>query len=374
MIFAQPSEPVFRLIYRGMDISSEMDPHLISCTYTDKVHGEADDIEVTVQDREGLWRGEWCPEHGDKVELWIGYKGLPLVPCGEFEIDEPNARLGRGGDTFSFRGVSAPVTKSVRSTKSRRYENQSLKQVAQKIADQHGFEIVGTPPEIVFEQLAQRRERDLEFLSRMSEDYGVYFSVKGKKLVFVKREELHEREPVFILRAESDDYLTLDLKRSADKTYSKAKATYFDGNEKKKIEVEIEDSKVKSGDTLRIDDRVESVGQAQALAKSRLEKENLKKQTGSALMVGNPLLLAGNRIELDEGCGRWAGGYLIQQSRHHIVRGQGYTTSIEFALAGEKKAEAAKKKTGPAGEKRKAAPAPGRSVGGNGFALPSQRA
>lgn len=378
MNFGQPTEPVFRIIYRGMDISSELDPHLLACTYTDKVHGEADDIEITVQDKDGLWRGDWCPEHGEEVELWIGYKGLPLVPCGTFQIDEPNARLSRGGDTFSFRGVSAPVTKSVRSTRSRRFENQSLKQVAEKIASVHGFEIVGTPPQILFEQLAQRRERDLEFLSRLSADFGVYFSVKGSKLVFVKREELHEREPVYLIRAGSDDYETIDLKRGSDKTYSKAKATYFDGNEKKKIDVELEDKRVKNGDTLRIDDRVENVGQAQALAKSRLQQANLQKQTGSGVLVGNPLLLAGNKFELDEGFGKWTGEYLIKSSRHHIVRGQGYGLNIEFALVGDEKPAGEKKdgkaKTGPAGEKRKAAPAAGKSVNTRGFASPSQRA
>lgn len=368
MNFGQPTEPVFQIIYRGMDISSELAPHLLSCTYTDKVHGEADDIEITVQDTDGLWRGDWCPEHGEEVELSIGYKGLPLVPCGSFQIDEPSASLGRGGDTFSFKAVSAPVTKSVRTTRSRRYENQSLKQVAEKVAGEHGLEIIGMPPNILFEQLAQRRERDLEFLSRLSADYGAYFSVKGKKLVFVKREELHEREPVYLLRQASDDYVKMDLKRSSSGTYSKAKATYFQGNEKKKIDVELEDKRVKNGDTLRIDDRVENVGQAQALAKSRLQQANLKKQTGSGLFVGNPLMLAGNKVEFDEGFGKWAGEYLIQSSRHHIVRGQGYTTHSEFAQVGDEKP--ADKNDG----KPKAAPARGKSVNTRGFASPSQRA
>lgn len=325
----RPREPIFRLIFRGIDISSEVAPHLVSCTYVDKVHGEADEIDVTVQDKDGLWRGSWCPEHGDAVELWIGYKGEPMVYCGSFEIDELNAILGRGGDAFSFKGVSAPVSKAIRTRKSQRFEKQKLKEVAQKIGQTHGMQIVGTPPDIRFEHVAQRRERDLEFLSRLSDDYGAYFTVKGKKMVFAERKELHERAPSFILRADSDDYISANLKRAAHKTYSKAKASYFEGNEKKKIEVEVEDKKVKTGDTLRIDERVENEGQARALAKSRLEKENLKKQSGNIVLVGQPLALAGNIIELAADFGKWAGKYLIKQSRHYIVRG-GYTTNIEI--------------------------------------------
>jgi hypothetical protein len=327
----QPAEPGFRLIYRGVDISNELQPEMISCTYVDKVHGEADEIDVTVHDRDGKWRGPWCPEHGDSVTLDIGYKGLPMTPCGAFEIDEPTVRLSREGDTMSFRGVAAPVTKSLRTTKSRGYESQSLKEIAQKIAGEHGLTIVGAPPEVTFERISQRRERDLAFLSRMADAYGAYFTVRGRQMIFAERRELHERAPVFTIRADSDDYITADLKRAAHKTYSKAKLTYYEGNEKKKIEAEVEDKQVKTGDTLRIDERVETEAQAQKRAKSELEKENMKRQTGTILLPGNPLLLAGQTLALDAGFGSWAGVYLIKASRHHIVRAQSYTTSIEIA-------------------------------------------
>lgn len=330
----QPSEPLFKLVYKGVDISSEVAPHLETCTYTDKVHGEADEIEFTVQDKDGLWRGPWCPEHGDKVELSIGYKPAFLVPCGSFEIDEPNARMGRGGDSFSVKGVSAPISKALRTKRTKGYDTQSLKQIADKVAGEHGLTVMGSPPDVTFERVTQRRERDLEFLSRMADSFGAYFSVRGDRLVFAKRSEVHGRQAVFTFRAESDDYITADLKRGSHKTYSKAKATYFDGNEKKKIEVEVEDKAVKNGDTLRLDERVENQGQAKARAGSELEKANLKKQTGNIVCVGNPLLVAGQIIALDAGFGKWAGRYVIKSSRHHITRSGGYTTNIEINAVG----------------------------------------
>ena len=54
-------------------------------------------------------------------------------------------------------------------------------------------------------------------------------------------------------------------------------------------------------------------------------------------MVGNPLLVAGQTVQLDADFGKWAGTYLIQSSRHHIVRGQSYTTNIDIALVEPKK-------------------------------------
>ncbi|MBK9083231.1 MAG: late control protein D [Rhizobiales bacterium] len=329
-----PSRPKFRIVYKGIDISSEIAPHLIACTYTDKVHGEADEIEVEVQDKDGLWRGGWCPEHGDVVSLAIGYEPGPLAPCGDFEIDEPNARLGRDGDTFSFRGLSAPVSKSLRTRKTKGYERQSLKDVAGKIAGDHGLSIVGAPPDVFFERLTQRRERDLEFLSRLADQFGAYFSVRGRQLVFARRSEVHERAPVYTLAAESGDYVSADLKKASHKTYSKSKLSYFDGNTKKKIEVEVEDKAVRNGDTLRIDDRVENEGQARSRAKSELEKENLKKRTGNIVLVGDPLLVAGQIVRFDAGFGAWAGRYVVKTSRHRIARA-GYTTNIEINGVGD---------------------------------------
>jgi uncharacterized protein len=263
------------------------------------------------------------------VSLAIGYENGVMVPCGDFEIDEPEANLSRNGDTFSFRGVSAPVTKSLRTRKTRGFENQSLKDIANKVAGEHGLSVVGKPPTMQFERVTQRRERDLEFLSRMGESYGCYFTVKGKQLCFDQRRHVHGRDPCWVIAAHSDDYISAALKRASHKTYSKAKASYFEGQKKKNIEVEKQDGKVKNGDTLRIDDRVENQGQADARTASDLERENMKRQTGTIDAPGQPLWLAGQTIMLDGGFGTWAGKYVIKQSRHNITRG-GYTTSIEI--------------------------------------------
>lgn len=369
----QPSKPVFKLVYKGIDISGELSPHLISCTYTDKVHGEADEIEIKVQDKDGLWRGPWCPDHGDKVSLSIGYEPALLVPCGDFEIDEPNATLGRGGDEFAFRGVAAPVSQALRTQKTKGFEQQSLKQLVDKVAKEHGFTVVGNVPQIMFNRITQRRERDLAFLSRLADSFGAYFSVKGKQLVFAQRSDIHGRDEVLTIRANSDDYISADLKRSAHKTYSKAKATYFDGNTKKQIEVEVEDSKVKNGDTLRIDDRVENEGQARARAMAELARENQKKQSGNIEIPGNPYVVAGQIIALDQDFGKWAGRYVVKQSRHQITRG-GYTTNIEINAV----EEPARSKSGDGGSSgSSSASTPSTTSAASdrlGFASPTQRA
>lgn len=326
-----PDRPAFKLLYRGVDIADELAPHLIACTYTDEIEGKSDEIDVSVQDKDGIWRGAWCPELGDTLELSIAKdKAGPFIPCGTFELDEPNGNIARGGDTFAFRGQAAPISKSLRTKKTRGYESQNLKQVAEKVAGEHGLTLVGTPPNVQFERVTQRRKRDLAFLAKLASDYGAYFSVRGKQLIFMPRKDVHARAPVRVIDVSDPDLISASFKKGSHKTYSKAKATYYDGKNKKTIDVSIEDKAVKNGDTLRIDDRTENEGQAKARAQSELDKQNLKKKTATIEFVGDPLLCAGQTIMLGPGWGKWAGKYVIQSSRHILTR-KGYTLTMELA-------------------------------------------
>ena len=53
--------------YQGIDISRDIAKHLVSFSYTDNATNEADDLEITLEDSEGLWHGDWLPEKGDLI-------------------------------------------------------------------------------------------------------------------------------------------------------------------------------------------------------------------------------------------------------------------------------------------------------------------
>lgn len=321
--------PIARLTYNGVPLWDAISSQVLDLTFTDNIEGEADEIALKVHNASGKWFSEWRPEHGDEIEGEYGYVGSIMVPIGTFFVDKPSAAGGRGGDTFSTSGQSAPVTKALRTKKTKAFENQKLGDIAKKVASEHGMEIVGTPPDISFERISQRRETDLAFLKRLAEDYGAFFKVAGKKIVFMPRKDVWDREAIRTLTKGSREINTYSLNYEAAKTASKAKASYYDGNQKKKIEVEVEDKEVKTGDTLRIDDRVENEGQANALAKSKLQKANLKQWTGSFNVVGDPLLLAGQNVMLS-GYGRWDRKYSISKARHQLTR-SGITTAMDIA-------------------------------------------
>ena len=321
--------PTALLSYNGVPLWDEISSQVLSLTFTDNIEGEADEIELNVRNDTGQWFDAWRPEHADEVEGQFGYVGSVMVPIGTFFVDKPSAKGGRGGDTFSTSGQSAPVNKAIRTKKTRAFESQKLGDTVRKVAGELGMEVVGTPPDIRFDRISQRRETDLAFLKRLAEDYGCFFKVAGKKIIFMPRSEVYGRAAIRTIAKGQREIISYTLNYEAAKTASKAKASYYDGNQKKKIEVEVEDKEVKSGDTLRIDDRVENEGQAKALAKSKLQKANLKQWTANFTLVGDPLLLAGQNVQLS-GYGKWDRKYSITKARHQLTR-SGLTTAVEMA-------------------------------------------
>lgn len=324
-------QPFLQLVVNGKDVTSDLDPHVLDFSYEDKLHGKADEIEVTLRDDAGLWRGAWRPEHGDLVEAAIGYRGGPVMPCGLFEVDEPEASGDRsGGDVLTFRALSAKPSTGLRTKRTEAYEDQGLSDIAGKVAARNGMTLTGEIDDVRFKRVTQRRERDLEFLTRLAEDTGHYFTAKGAQAVFASRASVAGREVVraFDLVA-GTPIVRWRLKEPTHRTYSKARVQYLDPDRKQLITVEAEDVRVKTGDTLSIDERVEDEASAKRLAQSRLDAANAEGRTGSLDLVGDPLLVAGQVIELGSTFGKYAGRWLVNSARHRISRG-GYTTAIEI--------------------------------------------
>lgn len=43
----------------GVDITRDMRPYLLGLTYTDNEEDETDDLQIDLQDREGIWLEKW---------------------------------------------------------------------------------------------------------------------------------------------------------------------------------------------------------------------------------------------------------------------------------------------------------------------------
>lgn len=321
----------FTLLYRGVDISGDLDPMTTSVAYTDKLHGEADEIEVSVEDSRGLWRGPWCPEPGDAMRLWFGWADAALMFAGDFELDEPEVTIGRRGDAMTMRGIAAPITKALRTERTAEYEDKTVEEIARTVAARSGLSVRGDFNETRWRRKTQRRMRDLEFLVQLGEDTDHYVSVRGREVQFTRVDAIDKRPAAAVFTPAHRDHAGFTGRfRTAD-TYSKAKARHFHDEDKRLVEGEEEDARVRTGDSLVMVERVEDERQAKLMARSRLHRKNRHRRSGTLTLVGRPDLVAGTVVELADH-GKWSGRYVVDASRHTLTRGP-YATVLDLREA-----------------------------------------
>lgn len=344
------ARPKFKLLYSGKNITDEISQYLIGLTYTDKIEGESDEVEITLEDSRGLWQGNWYPTKGDKIELYIGYDDQQ-VKAGEFEVDE--VEFSGPPDTVSIRAQATGITKAVRTKRSTGFENVTVKQLADKIAAKNGLTVEGVfgkNAELVHKRISQNRETDLEFLKRVAAGYGIVFSVRSSKIVFTDQQQLEKRKASRVI--DKTDVSSWSLRHKSVKTFAGAQTAWKNPNSDKVVQSiyqpidglvpdflkgSINSDTFKeyvgkfgnSSDILQIKDKVENQAQADAKAQAALYRANTKEYEGSLSMYGDPLLCAGNNIELT-GFGRMSGRWSILESSHRFDRSGGYSTSINI--------------------------------------------
>ncbi len=322
--------PYFKLIYQGTDITADISEMVIEVTYTDHLHGKADEIEVTVHDKDGLWKSAWYPETGSKMSLTILDGNGGALPCGEFELDQPNATGDRGGDRMVMRGLSAPISKPLRTKKTKAYERQSLGDIVQDVAKRVGLRVMGDINDLRFERVTQRRERDLEFLKRMASETGHYFNLRGDLIVFTSFQSIDGRDPSLLVSFE--DVTGYDFTFETEGTFSEGEASYLDQNKGKVTRYRESDPDVTTGDALKVSgERLESYALAEARVKSELHNANRQAFTGSCDLIGDVRAVAGNIVKL-VGFGRYDGKRVIDSSTHTLSR-DGHSVTLELVNA-----------------------------------------
>lgn len=333
---ATVAKPIYTIVYEGKDISVHIEKYLLDLCYQDAAEGESSEFELVLNDRDGLWRNEWYPVKGDKIQLSIS-----TLDCGTFQIDEV---LLRGlPDTVHIRCLETIVDQPLRTKNTRAHENKSLRQIAQAVARANKLELSGDTnlPNIVLERITQKHETDLKFLRKVAYDFGIIFSVRDNKLIYTSLYELDKRGPSFIL--EKSDLLTYELKDKTSGVYKEAKLTYHVPGKRQVISSTANASdvvtvrnadgqsytQITSNDTLVINKRVENQQQADAIVKATLYRHNSHQQSGTLVFRGTVLAVAGVNLE-QRGLGQAGSGiFNIRKATHTINPGGAWRVSAE---------------------------------------------
>ena len=343
-----------QVTYDNKDISEALAEYLISASYTDNLSGQVDDISLTLEDKAGLWQGDWMPTKGATLDVtlctynWIGlYDGEADVTLGKFEVDE--IELSSAPDVVTIKAVAIMVSddSTLRSTlRSRTWENVTVQKVANDIALENNMNICwdcGDDPAI--DKVEQNDESDLDVLKKVCDDAGFALKVTTDTIIVFDEALYEEAEPVveiyhpdtqeIITVAEADEDHTPErilhstgysFTSKIRDVYKQCHVKYAQDKDKSVIESTFVDPNKEDGATLEIHQQVSTQAEADRLAKKKLREKNSAEISGTFTFVGYPELAAAVNIMLS-GFGAFDGKYIITKAQHDI--GSGYTTRID---------------------------------------------
>lgn len=323
----------------GHDAASAIEPALLDFTFTDNASGKADEIRLTLHDRDGKWRDGWRPTLGMDVTATLvardwEQEGVDLsLPCGTFRIDE--LECSGPPDKIDIKAVSSALTTGLRDEqKTQAWEAFSLRKLAGDVAGRHGLELMYDGPEHAFSRQDQREESDLAFLQRLASERGMNCKVHDGKLILFDGATADGKGAALTIPRKGSQYspTAYRFRESSSGTgYSKAKVAYTDPASGTTHEAEVsalkEDAPADEK-TLQLNRRVESSAEAIRLGTSGLRQANKNKDKASIEIMGNPGLVAGIVIGLT-GFGKLDGSYFVEKAEH-AVSSSGYRTSAEL--------------------------------------------
>lgn len=355
----QPLQTLLQLEFASVDVSEDLLPDLLSFSYEDKETNEADEISITLKDEHGKWAGTWKPDGGETVQAWIiqgRIDGIgPEIYCGKFYVD--SLTVSGAPRTFELKAVSIPMNTAIRRTlRSRSWAKQSLSDIANAIASEHGVELVfDVQDEVKLDKQKQDRESDLKFLSRLCEEAGCSIKVTDSQLVVFDQASYEKKRPVKTITLGESEVLSWSFESSQSETYKTCKVSYRDPKKKKKNKAgkfdfvlkeeykpnrtTTENSAVSTyvyedpnvsedGQEYTLKARASSIEDAKRLARAKLRELNRRSVTGSLSLIGDVSLVAGLVIAV-KGFGSFDGNFIIERAGHR-VDGSGYITELDL--------------------------------------------
>ena len=330
----------------GVDITEDISDRLITMSYTDNEEDAADDLQIKIHDADGKWLKKWLNDtimaataketKGMTIEAGIKTTEpsgrVRELDCGEFELD--NIKASGPPSTVVLKGTSLPFGDGVRTEeRDKAWEEYTLKKIGAEIAARAGLGYMyDCSSDPYYARIEQVKQTDISFLQDLCHKNGFSLKVVKGKMVIFSQERYESLQEVATIKWQDGTYTKYDFQTAdGDVHYAKCTVRYFHPEKKELYSATVEaddyDPESENNQTLVITtERVESNGEAEALAKQLLRLHNKFEAHITFTMIGNPMLGAGMCIKLED-FGLFDDKYIIKQCKHEISNSV-YTTKI----------------------------------------------
>jgi len=176
-------QPAYRIDVEGKDITSTLQPRLMSLTLTDNRGFEADQLDLELDDSDGKLT---LPRRGVMLSVSLGWQGDALIHKGTFTVDD--IEHSGAPDKLTLRGRSADFRDSLTLRHEQSYHQVTLGDILTLIAQRNKLTtaINSTLAAITIHHIDQTNESDGHFITRLAQQQGAIAAIKNGKLLFMR--------------------------------------------------------------------------------------------------------------------------------------------------------------------------------------------
>lgn len=334
-------QPDFQLLADSIDVTETFRDRLLELRLTDKPGLESDELEIRLDDRDGKIA---FPSKGTTLKLAIGWKGQTLTPMGSFEVDE--IELSSPPRSVSLRAKPTGLRQDSRTTLTEAYEGTTLAAIVAAVAGRNGWEPI-CKVDAQVPRADQQRESDLQFITRLSRNYGATATVKENKLLVLPRDggQSASGKALPKLTITPPELSRYSLKFPDRASFAQVKASSHNPKtgELEIITLDNDDSSAAKTGGVHTDRHPYATPEAaKAAAQSKLDSLNRATASGSLECAGRSDISAEATLTLSGFKSDADGDYLVESVTHSLNK-SGWRLSIELSAGNQGKAKVGKK-------------------------------
>jgi len=304
--------PVYKILSNNADITKAIAERLYELIVVDNAGFKNDKFTLRLDDQKPWVK---IPKYGTKVQIFMGYQyknnsEMPSVigDMGIYYVDE--AASDNKPNVLTITGRSADTGGTLKFTKSRTWEDTTIKEILSTIAAEHGKDFFAgeSVADEYYDVKVQHNSSDQKFLAKIAHEKQAIFKVVNDTLIIARRGETKSKSGgtvvPFVL---TDKYLNkVSWRIHLVNEYTYVSARYMSKEKGKQLEIKknVPPKYVLNPDekNLTLDTVYPSAEEAMDAIDSAIEELIFGKERLTLNeMVGHPLLRAERKIYVYDG-------------------------------------------------------------------------
>lgn len=319
--------------YNDRDITKTITDYIEGFEYKDNASGTADTVSLKLNNRSGKWSNGWIPVQGDSVKTiikltnWTKEGDNRKLDCGYFLIDD----LGFSGppSLATIGGISTPINTDFNVTKkSKTWKKTTTKGILSSLAKSAGIGLYYSAEDYTIDEIEQSDQEDVNFAFNICNSYNLALKLYNKKMVVFDQTEYEKKSAKMTIKKENCE--TWSFNRSMTRLYDGVTISYTDSKSNKTLSYTFM-LKKDGKRVLKVNDKAESLQDAEVKAKAKLLEHNRQCQTATIKVKGDIKYISSKCVNIS-GFGKLDGKYYIDSVTHTKDANGGYTCSIEAHL------------------------------------------